>query len=49
MTNFKHLAIACLSGLCITGSALAAEVTAVVGWSQRVELGTLVSGVVSEV
>lgn len=32
-----------------SGSATAADVPAVVGWAQRVELGTLVSGVVSEV
>jgi multidrug efflux system membrane fusion protein len=49
MTNYKHLAAACLSGVCIAGSVLAADVSAVIDWSQRIELGTLVSGVVSNV
>ena len=36
--------------LCMLGgTSLAADLPAVVGWLQRVELGTLVSGVVSEV
>jgi len=39
----------CLLGLWVSGGAVAADVAAVVGWSQKVELGTLVSGVVSEV
>jgi len=49
MTNFKHLAAACLFGLCVAGSVLAADVSAVIHWSRSVELGTLVSGVVGEV
>jgi multidrug efflux system membrane fusion protein len=49
MTNLKHLAAACLFGLCVAGSVLAADVSAVIHWSRSVELGTLVSGVVSDV
>ena len=42
-----YLAVVWLSGL--AGTVSAADIPAVVGWAQRVELGTLVSGVVSEV
>jgi len=49
MIDFKHLAAAYLVGLCVTAGAFAADVSAVVNWSQKVELGTLVSGVVSHV
>ena len=40
---------ACLLGLSLSASVLAAEVSALVAWSQKVELGTLVSGVVGAV
>ena len=49
MMKLMHWMAACLFGLWVSGAAVAAEVAAVVGWSQKVELGTLVSGVVSEV
>lgn len=49
MIDFKCMAGLCLFSLGLCGSVIAADVSAVVGWSQRVELGTLVSGVVSEV
>jgi multidrug efflux system membrane fusion protein len=49
MMNLKHAAVCCLFGLGFCGIALAAEISAVVAWSQKVELGTLVSGVVAEV
>jgi multidrug efflux system membrane fusion protein len=49
MTIFKNTVLACLFGLSLSAGAPAADVSAVVAWSQKVELGTLVSGVVSEV
>ena len=49
MMKLKHTMATCLLGLWVSGGAVAADVAAVVGWSQKVELGTLVSGVVSEV
>jgi multidrug efflux system membrane fusion protein len=47
--NTLQRVVVCLLGLCAATRVLAADVAAVVDWSQRVELGTLVSGVVSEV
>lgn len=47
-----RLPFACAAGLLALGistGVLGADVQAVVGWSQKVELGTLVSGVVSQV
>ena len=41
--------VACLLGLSLTAGALAADLPAVVAWTQKVELGTLVSGVVGAV
>ena len=38
-----------LMGLCLCGNVSAADVSALVGWRQKVELGTLVSGVVQTV
>lgn len=49
MTKLQSGLVACLLGLHASAAVLAADVPAVVGWSQRVELGTLVSGVVNEV
>jgi multidrug efflux system membrane fusion protein len=47
--NALQRGFVCLFGLCAATLTLAADVPAVVSWSQRVELGTLVSGVVSAV
>jgi len=61
MTIFKRYALACLLWIGVWGGAAAADVSAedsqqasgdvsaVLAWSQKVELGTLVSGVVGEV
>ena len=50
MTTFRYFfMLACLSVTGMSGAALAADVSAVVSWAQKVELGTLVSGMVSEV
>ncbi len=49
MMKLKHRMATCLLGICVSVAAVAADVPAVVGWSQKVELGTLVSGVVGEV
>jgi len=49
MMKLKHRMATCLLGICVSVAATAADVPAVVGWSQKVELGTLVSGVVGEV
>jgi len=48
MNRLAHVVSAVLA-LCTTAGAIADDIPAVVGWSQRVELGTLVSGMVSEV
>lgn len=49
MSMIKYPVAACLLALCLSASALAAEVPAVIAWTQKVELGTLVSGVVGAV
>jgi multidrug efflux system membrane fusion protein len=49
MSKLKYFMAAGLLGLCLSATVLAAEVSAVVAWSQKVELGTLVSGVVDTV
>lgn len=49
MTKLKHHMLACLVALGVSGAAAAADVSAVLAWSQKVELGTLVSGVIGEV
>ena len=48
MSKLNYLA-ACLLGLSLSAGVLAADVPGVIAWSQKVELGTLVSGVVSAV
>jgi len=47
--KLPHTLVAVLVAFCAALPAWAADVAAVVGWSQRVDLGPLVSGVVSEV
>lgn len=49
MKRLPYAVAFALLAFAATSPALAADVTAVIGWAQRVELGTLVSGVVSEV
>lgn len=49
MNKLKYTMVVCLFGLCVSAAAVAEDISAVVAWSQKVELGTLVSGVVSEV
>lgn len=49
MNRLLHASAAALLAFGLVGPVLAADIQAVVGWSQRVDLGTLVSGVVSEV
>ncbi|MCG6966198.1 MAG: efflux RND transporter periplasmic adaptor subunit [Chromatiaceae bacterium] len=49
MNRLPPILAAGMFGLLAALPAAAADIAAVVGWSQRVELGTLVSGVVSEV
>ena len=49
MIKLKYPVAACLLGLSLSASVLAAEVVGVVAWTQKVELGTLVSGVVAVV
>ena len=48
MSKLNYLA-ACLLGLSLSAGVLAADVPGVIAWSQKVELGTLVSGVVGAV
>ena len=49
MNRLPNMVSAVLLAFAVLPPALAADVPAVIGWAQRVELGTLVSGVVSEV
>ena len=49
MMRLPHTFVAALLALCLTMPVRAADVAAIVDWSQRVDLGPLVSGVVSEV
>ena len=49
MMNSGYRSAVFLFGLCICGGTVAADVSAEIRWSQRVQLGTPVSGVVSEV
>jgi len=49
MTNLTRATVLGLFCLGVSGTVPAEEVSAVVGWSQKVELGTLVSGVVGVV
>ncbi|WP_078120777.1 efflux RND transporter periplasmic adaptor subunit [Thiosocius teredinicola] len=49
MSKTLMKAVLCLGALGVSVAASAADVTAKIAWSQRAELGTLVSGVISEV
>lgn len=49
MNKMQHGTAAFLLVTGLVGGAVAADIPAVVGWSQRVELGPLVSGVINEV